>query len=379
MFISQKHIPRRTVLRGLGASLALPLLDGMVPAYAALRKTAANPCAVWAPSTCRTGWRCAPGRRRATGRELRALADSAAAGAVPQPDECTDRAGRQGGRPAAGRRHRRPRACVRHLPDRRPREEDRGCSTSAPASRWTRLPRAQLGAETQLASLELGVDSVETLGACDAGYSCAYTNTIAWRTATTPLPMENDPRAVFERLFGSTDSTDVAAQTPRASGRTAASSTTWATAWPASSRRSDPATAPSSTSTSTPCATSSAASRWPRNKATGRFPAVRAAGRHPRHVRGAFPAHVRPAGAGVPDRHDAGRHVHAEPRGERPRLPRDWRARLAPRLLAPPERPGQAGEAGQDQHVPHAAVRLLPRQAASRRRTATERCWTTRC
>jgi hypothetical protein len=62
--------------------------------------------------------------------------------------------------------------------------------------------------ETQLASLELAMESVELLGSCFAGYSCAYQNTIAWRTATSPLPMENDPRAVFERLFGVSDSTD---------------------------------------------------------------------------------------------------------------------------------------------------------------------------
>ena len=64
------------------------------------------------------------------------------------------------------------------------------------------LAAQTLGKETQLASLELALDSVEVLGACDAGYSCAYANTIAWRTPTTPLPMENNPRAVFERLFG---------------------------------------------------------------------------------------------------------------------------------------------------------------------------------
>ena len=65
-----------------------------------------------------------------------------------------------------------------------------------------------LGADTQLASLELAIESVEFLGACDSGYSCAYANTIAWRSPTTPLPMENEPRAVFERLFGGSDSTD---------------------------------------------------------------------------------------------------------------------------------------------------------------------------
>jgi hypothetical protein len=67
--------------------------------------------------------------------------------------------------------------------------------------------------ETQLASLELGLDSRDFVGTCDAGYACAYSNTISWRTATTPLPMENDPRAIFERLFGDSGSTNPAART----------------------------------------------------------------------------------------------------------------------------------------------------------------------
>ena len=66
----------------------------------------------------------------------------------------------------------------------------------------------QLGKSTQLASLELGIESSEVESACDSGYSCAYNNTISWRTPTTPLPMENNPRTVFERLFGDSDSTD---------------------------------------------------------------------------------------------------------------------------------------------------------------------------
>jgi hypothetical protein len=72
-----------------------------------------------------------------------------------------------------------------------------------------------LGRETQVASLELAIESVEFLGACDSGYSCAYANTIAWRSPTVPLPMENEPRAVFERLFGGSDSTDTAARAAR--------------------------------------------------------------------------------------------------------------------------------------------------------------------
>jgi Protein of unknown function (DUF1552) len=66
--------------------------------------------------------------------------------------------------------------------------------------------------ETQLASLELAIESTDLLGTCSLGYSCAYNNTIAWRTPTTPLPMENNPRNVFERLFGASDSTDTSAR-----------------------------------------------------------------------------------------------------------------------------------------------------------------------
>jgi len=69
--------------------------------------------------------------------------------------------------------------------------------------------------ETQLASLELGIESNAMIGSCDGGSSCAYTNTIAWRNPTTPLPIENDPRAVFERLFGTSGSTDLAARLAR--------------------------------------------------------------------------------------------------------------------------------------------------------------------
>jgi hypothetical protein len=68
----------------------------------------------------------------------------------------------------------------------------------------------ELGKHTQLASLELCLDASDLLGQCEAGYSCAYMNTICWRTPTTPVAMENRPRLVFERLFGDTDSTDPA-------------------------------------------------------------------------------------------------------------------------------------------------------------------------
>jgi hypothetical protein len=74
---------------------------------------------------------------------------------------------------------------------------------------------AEMGQHTQLASLELAIESTETAGACDVGYACPYTSTISWRTANTPLPMENNPRAVFERMFGDSGTTDPKARLAR--------------------------------------------------------------------------------------------------------------------------------------------------------------------
>jgi len=73
----------------------------------------------------------------------------------------------------------------------------------------------QIGSENQLSSLELCMDTPELLGQCEAGYSCAYMNSICWRTPTTPLPMENRPRVVFERLFGDSESTEPAVRLSR--------------------------------------------------------------------------------------------------------------------------------------------------------------------
>ena len=78
-----------------------------------------------------------------------------------------------------------------------------------------------LGRQTQLATLELAIDGRDFAGSCDDGFSCAYTNTIAWANETTPLPMEIDPRVVFERLFGDSGSTDPAVRRRPASARDA--------------------------------------------------------------------------------------------------------------------------------------------------------------
>src|SRR6185503_16010434 len=77
-----------------------------------------------------------------------------------------------------------------------------------------------LAAETRLPSLELGCEESRTVGNCDSGYSCAYTNSISWRSETTPMPPETNPRLAFERLFGDADNADPAARAQRARERT---------------------------------------------------------------------------------------------------------------------------------------------------------------
>jgi hypothetical protein len=215
MNIAMKQaLPRRTFLRGLGVSLALPLLDGMVPAFAAMRTTAARAVkrlgAIYVPNGVEM--RMWTPKGEGTGFELPLILEPLEAfreqtlvlsgladqPAVPAPGEgIGDHA----------------RASATWLTGVRVKKTE-GPDIRAGVS-LDQIVAQHLGQETQLASLELALDSVEVLGACDAGYSCAYANTIAWRTPTTPLPMENNPRAVFERLFGASDSTDAATRAAR--------------------------------------------------------------------------------------------------------------------------------------------------------------------
>jgi hypothetical protein len=212
MFISRTHLPRRTVLRGLGATLALPLLDSMVPALTALGRTAAAPVRrlgvfyvpngmsmpYWSPK--------AEGPLAELPPTLRSLA--AFKNNVLLCGGLDDEAANQ---VKGGGDHARSAGtfltCV-------PYKLTAGADVLAAVS-MDQLAARELGKETQLASLELGIESNAMVGSCDGGASCAYTNTIAWRTPTTPLPIENDPRAVFERLFGTSGSTDAAARLSR--------------------------------------------------------------------------------------------------------------------------------------------------------------------
>ena len=207
MTITKKALPRRTVLRGLGASLVLPLLDGMVPALSAMRNTAAagmrrfgvvyvpNGMAMqhWTPQTAGTAFELSPILQPMQAHRDRMLVLS---GLHPG----------MGGGAHAG-------ASTKFLTGVPGRMTD-GTGIRSGTS-IDQLLGQQLGQHTQLATLELGLDSRDFAGSCDAGYACAYTNTISWRNPTTPLPMENNPRVVFERLFGDSGSTDPAVRKAR--------------------------------------------------------------------------------------------------------------------------------------------------------------------
>ena len=214
MIVTKRYLRRRTVLRGLGATVALPLLDAMVPALTALSRTAARPVRRlgivyvpngiwmerWTPKTDGPGFELtptleplAPFREQVT-----VVSGLDSKQADPLPGE------------GAGDH---ARAAAAFLTGAHPHKTE-GADLRAGVS-MDQIAAESLGRETQLASLELALDSNELLGACDAGYSCAYSNTLSWRTATTPLPMISDPRGVFERLFGASASTHPAERRAR--------------------------------------------------------------------------------------------------------------------------------------------------------------------
>ena len=205
MYITRMHLPRRAVLRGLGATVALPLLDCMVPALTAQSRTAAAPIKrfgvfyvpngmsmpYWYPKTEGPLDQLPP-----TLRPLEAFKDRVLiCGGLDDESANLVKGGGDHARSAGTFL-----TCV-------PFKITAGADVSNAVS-VDQIAARELSKETQLASLELGIESNAMIGSCDGGASCAYTNTIAWRTPTTPLPIENDPRAVFERMFGTSGSTD---------------------------------------------------------------------------------------------------------------------------------------------------------------------------
>ena len=209
MIVTKKHLPRRTFLRGLGASLALPLLDGMVPALTALQATAARPVrrlgVVYVPNGIFMD------RWTPAGEDAQFDLTPILEPLAPFRRQMLVLSGlsnKQGDAwPGEGAGDH-ARAAAAYLTGVHPKKTE-GADLRAGVS-MDQIAAEVLGRETELASLELSLESREPIGSCDPGYSCAYANTLSWRSPTTPLPMENDPRVVFERLFGGSESTDPA-------------------------------------------------------------------------------------------------------------------------------------------------------------------------
>jgi hypothetical protein len=200
------------MLRGMGAALALPVLDSMVPALTALTKTGAAPVKRLGVFYVPNGMSMPYWYPKSEGPliemplTLRSLA--------PFKDRvllCGGLADEPANRVKGGGDHARSAGTfLTGVPYKLTSGADVYGSIS-----MDQIAAKELAKETQLASLELGIESNAMLGSCDGGASCAYTNTIAWSSPTTPLPIENDPRAVFERLFGTSGSTDRGARLAR--------------------------------------------------------------------------------------------------------------------------------------------------------------------
>jgi hypothetical protein len=212
MIITKKAISRRTVLRGVGATVALPLLDAMVPALTASQNTPAKPVRRlgvvyhpngvvyenWLPKGVGQEFELSPVLSPFEPFRDRLLVITGLA------DQQAEALGDGGGDHS--------RASGSYLTGVHVKKSDsivyNGVSMDQIAAR-------AFERETQLSSLQLTVDANNLVGSCDTGYSCAYSNTLSWLTPTLPLMSENDPRVVFERLFGASDSTDARVRTSR--------------------------------------------------------------------------------------------------------------------------------------------------------------------
>ena len=203
MFVTKKALSRRTVLRGLGTAVALPLLDAMVPAFAPAATTMPvrrlgvvyHPNGViydqWLPKGTGSAFELSPTLK----------------GLEPFKDKITvvtglfsDQAEANGD---GGGDH--SRACGSYLTGVHVKKSDTSLEN---AVSMDQIAAKAFEHETQLSSLQMTADENSLLGSCDLGYSCAYSSTLSWLTPTLPLMAENNPRVLFERMFGSSDSTD---------------------------------------------------------------------------------------------------------------------------------------------------------------------------
>jgi hypothetical protein len=194
-FLTKKSLPRRTVLRGLGASLSLPLLDAMIPAATAATKTAATPVkrlgfvfmpmgadlSRWTPQSENTLDQLSP--------ILQSLA--------PVRDQVTAYTNLELQPAYPGSHATSNSAFLSAARAKLTENTDYFLGTTV-----DQVAAQSIGHETPLPSLELAMDLLQLAGQCDNGYACVYHNNLSWSSPTTPLPAEAHPRLVFEKLFG---------------------------------------------------------------------------------------------------------------------------------------------------------------------------------
>jgi len=205
MVLTRKSIHRRAFLRGTGAALALPVLDAMTPALSAETQRPIRlgfiqvPNGIfdlhgeWTPKTVGADFEMT--------RTLEPLSSFRNNMVVLSGLDQQQAAGLNF---EVGGDH--PRACTAWLTGTHAKMTS-GADLRAGMSA-DQIAAKEFGKYTQVASLEIGLESPEVVGACESAYGCAYYNTISWRNDTSPLPMENRPRALFERLFGEAGTTD---------------------------------------------------------------------------------------------------------------------------------------------------------------------------
>jgi len=197
--ITRKAISRRIMLRGLGSAVALPLLDSMVPALCGAAKPFNRFGVVYVPNgmIMQNYLPAKDGADYEMTPTLSALEPLREHFQILSGLNCIPTPGRPGGAHA--------KASTRFLTDISPPTSETWLDAGISVDQ---ILAQQIGKNTQLASLELAIESGETAGSCDTGYACPYTNTLSWTGPSTPLPTQNNPRLVFERLFGDSRSTD---------------------------------------------------------------------------------------------------------------------------------------------------------------------------
>jgi hypothetical protein len=209
-FLTKKTISRRTILRGAGTALALPLLDAMIPAFAPAATTTPvkrfgvvyHPNGViydkWLPTGVGSNFELSP-----TLKGLEPFKDKL----IVITGLFSDQAEPLGD---GGGDH--SRACGSYLTGVHIKKSD---SIVENAVSMDQIAAKAFERDTQLSSLQMTADENSLLGSCDLGYSCAYSSTVSWLTPTLPLMAENNPRVLFERMFGSSDSTDARVRAAR--------------------------------------------------------------------------------------------------------------------------------------------------------------------